>query len=382
MENFAELCASIEAKLAAVSEDRKVSDKARDEKLAELGAKQVELSKDFAALEQKITARAPATPAKVESLGSKVINSDAFRAFSEGRVRAARIAINTADLAAANPVVMPANGVRYQVPGFSGLGFAAHEVESVIPHIAITGNAVDFLKAGAETNAAAATAEGSAKPYSANEVLTVNAPVRTIAHWIKISKQLAEDAPAVASYINARMAYGVEAAVEAELISGDGTGQHLSGIFNSGNYTAHGLTDTSLTSLDVIRKAALAVRLNGFSPNVVFLNPGDYDDIIGAKDAELRYLIANPTAAQVLPLWGLRPVLSTAITAGEFVVADTFNGCTIFDRQQAEVAMFEQDDDNVQKNLITIRAERRLAFAVEQVGALVGGDLLISESGS
>ena len=57
------------------------------------------------------------------------------------------------------------------------------------------------------------------------------------------------------------------------------------------------------------------------------------------------------------------------------MVADTQMGATIYDRQGITLEMFEQDSDNVQKNLITIRAECRMAFAIESVNCFVGGDL-------
>ena len=42
-------------------------------------------------------------------------------------------------------------------------------------------------------------------------------PVSTVAHWVKISRQLAADAPALAAYINTRMAFGVNKRVETQL---------------------------------------------------------------------------------------------------------------------------------------------------------------------
>ena len=375
MSEFEKIAASLEAKLDAVAKDRAVSDKARDDKLNDLGKKQTELARDFAALEQKMSGKAPAAQANA-SLGARVVGSETIKAFLSGAVRSARVSVKTSDLAATSPVLAPT--VKETIPGVVGAGFLPYEVEAAFPHVTIAGNSVDYLKAGAETISAAPTEEGTAKPQSAFELVPATAPVRTIAHFVRISKQLAEDAQAVASYINARMAYGLNGKVEAQLIAGTGTGQNLSGLFLAGNYQAHGLTDTTLTPLDVIRKCALLVRLNGFRPLSVFLNPQDYDDIIGSKDSELRYLIANPTAGNAQDLWGLHPVQSTAITAGKVIVGDAYNGATIFDRDQAEIAMFEQDADNVTKNLITIRAERRLAFAVENAGCFVGGDLVIS----
>ena len=65
------------------------------------------------------------------------------------------------------------------------------------------------------------------------------------------------------------------------------------------------------------------------------------------------------------------------MTAGKFLVGDFNQAATLWTRQGMTVEMFEQDSDNVQKNLVTIRAERRLGFGVERVKAMCGGTLTL-----
>ena len=73
-------------------------------------------------------------------------------------------------------------------------------------------------------------------------------PVSTVAHWIKISKQLAADAPALAAYVDTRMRYGVNQKVDIQLVVGDGTAPNISGTYDTGNYTAHGYANAALGS--------------------------------------------------------------------------------------------------------------------------------------
>lgn len=373
MENFAELASSIEAKLAAVAADRKASDEARKKELAALGDKQLELAKDLAAIEQKLS-RGPDAPAKAMTLGDRFISCDGYKAFASGQARSARLSLAAQELAA---ITTPTGVGKQTLPGVYGAPELPTDVEGVFQHIQVSGNSIEYLKAKTETNASAFVAEGALKPESGFTFEMATASVRTLAAWVKISRQLADDASAVASYISNRMAYHLRAAIEKQLIAGDGKGQNLSGIFTAGNFTAHGLTDTALTGLDVVRKAAMLVRVAGFTPSVVFLNPADYDALIGEKDKQGRYQFANPVAVNTQTLWGLRPVLSSSIAAGQFLVADPAQA-TVFDRMQAEVMLFEQDSDNVEKNLVTIRAERRLGFGIENTAAFIGGALKIS----
>lgn len=77
---------------------------------------------------------------------------------------------------------------------------------------------------------AAMVAEGAQKPYSDGTWETVQAPVRTLAHLMKVSRQAMDDAPALMSIIDAEMRYGLADAEDAQMLAGNGTGQNLTGI--------------------------------------------------------------------------------------------------------------------------------------------------------
>jgi len=74
-------------------------------------------------------------------------------------------------------------------------------------------------------------------------------------------------------------------------------------------------------------------------------------------------------------LWGLRVVQSVGMTADTFAVGDFTQHGTIYNREGVVVDMSESDSDNFTKNLITLRAERRLALASEVPAAIRSGDL-------
>ena len=57
---------------------------------------------------------------------------------------------------------------------------------------------------------------------------------------------------------------------------------------------------------------------------------------------------------------------------------DAKQAATLWDRSGTTIEVFEQDGDNVQKNLITVRAERRLGLSVERPEAIAGGSLSIA----
>ena len=378
-ENFEALieqAKQIEAKLSKIEESKAEDAEARaklSEEVKKLSEQQLALGKKMLALQQQSEA-APAGEVRL-TLGERFIQSKAYQGLLDGQ-------LTKATLAAASPVATPAGSVQPDYQGLKGEPQLPNVVTAAFPRVPTTSNSISYLKEKEFTNNAAETAEGAQKPESKFEFEDADAPVRTVAHFVKVTKQLAADAPALAAYINSRMMYGLNRRIEKQLLVGDGSGQNLSGIFTTGNYTAHGFTEDNMpegsTVLDLIRGKSAPMRKTGYTPTVVFLNPMDFDTLRGMKDSNGNYMMGSPLQAgtDIRP-WGLRVVESPEVTEGKFMVADTAMGATIYDRQAPVLEMFEQDSDNVQKNLYTIRCECRLAFAVETPNAFIGGDLEI-----
>lgn len=377
MEKLIEQAANIEKKLGELASQRAADEKqAADlaEQIKTLSEEQAKLGKKMLELQQSSQVVKVGGEKKV-SLGAQFVGSQPYADLMAGK-------LTKATLAAASPVVTPNGSVPVDYRGIKGEPELPNVVTMAFPHVATQSNAISYLKEKAFTNSAAETAEGSAKPESKMEFEEADAQVRTIAHYIRVTKQLAEDAPALAAYINHRMMYGLHRRIEKQLLVGDGSGQNLSGIFTAGNYTAHGFTEDNMPAgsnvLDLIRRCAATMRKAGYTPSVVFLNPMDFDTLRGMKDSNGNYMMGSPLQAgtDIRP-WGLRVIESPEVAEGKFMVADVRMGATVYDRTAPVLEMFEQDADNVTKNLYTVRCECRLAFAVESANCFVGGDLEI-----
>ena len=211
----------------------------------------------------------------------------------------------------------------------------------------------------------------------------VTEPVATVGHWIKISRQLAQDNAALTAYINARMVYGVNLRVENQIIAGNGTAPNMSGFIKSGNFTAHGYTAASLTTrfgsgytrIDLIRAILVDAAAKEHPANAILLNPADWATIETLKDSQGRYLVGNPNDGSAPRLWRTAVVESNAITADNVLVLNLDQAATFYNRDGIVVEMSESDSDNFTKNLVTIRAERRCMLAVEKPAAVRYGDL-------
>lgn len=106
------------------------------------------------------------------------------------------------------------------------------------------------------------------------------------------------------------------------------------------------------------------------------LHPAAWTGIELTKDAAGGYIFANPQGIAGPTLWG-RPVVPTkGIGAANFLVGAFKLAAQIFDRMETEVRISDQDRDNFIRNMLTIRAEKRLAMAVKRATAMVRGTLL------
>lgn len=134
-------------------------------------------------------------------------------------------------------------------------------------------NSIEFVRETGFDNKAAPVAETAAKPYSDITFGLENAPVRVVAHLLKASRQILDDAPALKSYIDARAEYGLKLAEEGQLLYGNGTGANLNGLIPQASaYSAPaGITVTGEQRIDRIRLAILQAILAEFPASGVVL---------------------------------------------------------------------------------------------------------------
>lgn len=238
-------------------------------------------------------------------------------------------------------------------------------------------NSYEYVRETGFTNNAAPVAENTAKPYSDLTFALENAPVRTIAHLFKASRQILDDAPALQSVIDARARYGLRLAEEGQLLFGNGTGANLAGIVPLAEaYAAPGgVVVTGEQRIDRLRLALLQAELAEYPSDGIVLNPIDWALIELLKDGEGRYLIGQPQGDMPATLWR-RPVVNTqAMPQDDFLVGAFQLGAQILDRMDIEILISTENADDFEKNMVTIRAEERLAFAVYRPEAFVTGSL-------
>lgn len=318
-----------------------------------------------------------------KSLGELVVESAGFTngdlqggARGSIRVKADRAAITTANTtvgAGRSPGTSLVPGDRR--PGIIALPDRQLTIRDlVLPGQTSSGN-VEYVKETGFTNNAAPVAEGAAKPYSDLTYDLASAPVRTIAHLFKASRQIMDDAPGLRSMIDGRARYGLRFVEENQLLNGSGTGQNIHGLVPQATAFNPAFAAADETGIDRLRLAVLQVVLAEYPATAFVLNPIDWAKIELTKDAGGNYIIGNPQGSLTSTLWNLPVVSTQAMAAGEFLTGAFSFAAQIFDRMDIEVLLSTENDKDFENNLVSIRAEERLAFAVYRPEAFVTGDV-------
>jgi HK97 family phage major capsid protein len=315
--------------------------------------------------------------------GDQFISSEGYKGLmakglTAGPWSSGEVALNTKSTLLSTPgtALTPAG----YVPGITQSLFQRLYVSDLLPQQQAPGNPVRFVSETTATNAAAATAEGAAKPESALAFGETSEPVRKIATYLPVSDELLEDAPQIAAYLNQRLGLFVQIQEETQLLLGDGTAPNLQGFVASGRSIgtyARGTVDDNALALF---KAANGTRGSShLEPDTVVIHPTNWQAIRTAKDSSGQYYGGGPfygpyggpqgpasssqfsTAEQ---LWGMRVVVTSSITVGSALIGAFGTGAAIHRKGGMKVEATNSHSTFFATNITAIRAEERLALCV------------------
>jgi HK97 family phage major capsid protein len=265
------------------------------------------------------------------------------------------------------------------------IGARELSVRDLCTNVNITSDTFEFVQVTGKTNNAAGVAEATSagdpvantttgvleavtgagtKPESALTLAVVSTPVETIAHLMPITRRAAADAPQVRQLVDTFLLEGLREEEEDQILNGNGTSPNLDGILQTSGISTVG---SAGTDIDAVVDAIRTIRADRRSPNAMVVHPNDWysTGFLMAKDGNNNYLLGNPRASidQLNTLWGLRVVVSEAMTENTALVGD-FSQAVVADRQQAAIYVTDSHKDWFGRNLLAVLAEERLALGV------------------
>lgn len=250
------------------------------------------------------------------------------------------------------------------------------EVRGLFGAERISGNALKYFILGArEDNSAPAPEtvdEGGAKPQFHIVESSATATLQKIAGWFYETDELLEDNAFLASALNNRGLFELDARVEAYLLS---TTLSASGI-NTATY-AHG----AKVSPDDVFKAMMTIKTqSGLNADAVIMHPTDYQAVRLLKDGSGGTIgqyygggafyapYGNGNVDAQPGLWGLRTVVTPSITQGTILVGAFRQGASVITKQNegSRIEVVTGDHDDRIYNRVTVIVEERLALAVRR----------------
>ena len=298
-----------------------------------------------------------------ESLESKSVQEqmDAFKAGNISGFTMNTKAVITEGDAYTNDVV-PADYV-------AGMKYDAERkthVRQFLPNGTTNSDKIRYIKESNFTDNTAVTAEGIASGQNDFDLTATDAVVEKIAAHFRVSKEALNDTAGLASHISLR---GMEKYMKEEdsyLLYDSTYGLTVS----STDYTLDQYTgDSDATEHDVLLEAIRQVENRNFTPSAIMMSIGRFYDMIRRKDANGNYVFPNDVVygnrvpvVRGVPIVATNAINDTDGDADDFLVADFAQLCTLFDRESMQVRFYEQDQDNVVKDLVTVQISGRLAL--------------------
>lgn len=271
----------------------------------------------------------------------------------------------------------------------SGAGLIYHEEErdpvrmpqrrlrirGLLTHAKVGSDMVTYRTQIIRATMAAMVAEGAAMPESNYAWDKVKEAVKKIGHHINVSEEALADADYLQSEIDTELRYGLDLEEEKQILAGDGVGENYSGLLPAApDFVAADAALPNATPIDRLRLALLQIVLEDHIATSIVLNPIDWAKIDLTKDANGRYVFARPEGQTSPVLWGKDVVESNSQSANEFLVGDLAMAATLYDRQQTEVILSTEHDDNFIKDMVTIKGRKRGVLAVKRRLAMCKGN--------
>ncbi|VVE52017.1 major capsid protein [Pandoraea morbifera] len=350
-------------------------------KVDQLLVQQGELQADLRAAQQAIVKleNGGGTPAAPKSLGEIVAEAEQVKAFNTGMQGSVSVKVGsihaavTSNDASAGELIQPT-----RLPGILMPPQQRLFLRDLLNWGRTSSNSIEYVREKGFTNNANVVSENPANPKPESDITFEldQAPIVTIAHWIRASKQVLADAAMLQAYINGRLMYGLKLKEEAQLLKGSGVGLNINGLYTQATaYVNPGVSVQNETPIDRLRIALLQVTLAEYEADGIVLNPIDWTGIELTKTTDNAYLFATPRGLAAPGLWG-RPVVATqAMDANEFLTGSFQMGAQGWDREDANITISNQDRDNFVKNMVTILCEERVGLTVFRPEAFVKGDL-------
>jgi len=227
--------------------------------------------------------------------------------------------------------------------------------------------------------------EGDLKPLIDAEWSTSKTDVKEVAVRWKFTKRLMYHAPSIVADFREHANELIENKMDDGIVSGDGTGDNLSGLETLGSafiaptQLANYYKDANI--FDVICAAATAVRLNNFKGDLTcILNTVWMAQMMGVKNSEGDYIVPPFASQDGRQIGETRIVFTNRLADDKIIIGDLKK----FNVVMSENVLYDEgyENDDFSKNLVTRKLEAFLGTYIKasDAGAIIVDDISTIQS--
>lgn len=250
----------------------------------------------------------------------------------------------------------------------------------------LASNAFEYFQQSVRTNNADVVADAATKPTSVFTVKPVTDRARVVAHLTEpLPLRLFVDHDELTNFLSSELAEGVLDAVEDQSVSGDGSGENMTGILHTTGTTAVAY-DTDLVT--TLRSAVTALQTIGVVPNGWVMHPSDaqavdllrwsFDPAAATAAGWLADGYQNGTAGSGNVFGPTAPrVVSPSVPQGTALLGD-FAQLRLYVRESVRIDIDASGPELFDKNQVKLRGEGRFGLGVLRPASFAVIDLTSS----
>lgn len=246
----------------------------------------------------------------------------------------------------------------------------------LLQSVPVSTDTVDFVREESVTdNAASQPGQGGTVSFSDWEFEEVRKKIETIMMKVRAAQQVLEDEERLENFVRTKMRRRLMIEAEDQVITGDGIGNNLLGLVPQSvsydNNLESAVAQSPINDLDRIMVAILQTQRSELPATGIIMPWLNWTAVQLIKDQDGQYIFVQPQNDTTPRLWGLPVNPTNALPEGSAHVGNYNLGASFYDRQDTEVMVSTEDEDNFQRLLATFRATMRGQVAVERKEALV-----------
>lgn len=222
---------------------------------------------------------------------------------------------------------------------------------------------------------------GAAKPQSDRDWVKTIVPITKIAHYYKVPEEYLDDIVWMQDEITGVGVEELLALEDTKILTGTSSSTHFAGLNASFNSTAGDFSSTSLynavasaNNWDALVAAWTQLRVLKSLATGCILHPYDYALMVLAKASTAGNYQFGTNLNDVL---GASIMPHTAVTSDKYFLGD-FTKVKVGVRKPLSVRIFDNDQDDAIKNLVTIVIEERITMAADRADRIIYGDFSYS----